>query len=159
MATTGGQTQGMDDMPPERPAQLTESQCWALLRTALVGRMAVVVAGAPDIFPVNHVVDQGSLVFRTAEGTKLLAAAGHRVAFEVDGYDPATGQAWSVVAKGQAHEVKQLHDVLDAMELNVFPWNASPKPRFVRIEPDEVTGRRFHARQGQRGPRPGVEGL
>jgi hypothetical protein len=28
-------------------------------------------------------------------------------------------------------------------ELPLFPWHASPKGRFVRVLPDEVTGRRF----------------
>ena len=32
---------------------------------------------------------------------------------------------------------------LDALELPLFPWHNSPKYRFVRIEPTEITGRRF----------------
>lgn len=126
------------------PVQLDESESWSLLREAVVGRLAVSVDDRPDVFPVNHVVDHGTLVFRTAEGAKLFASVGHHVAFEVDGYDPASGQAWSVVVKGRAHEVKELDDMLDAIGLPLFPWHASPKPRFVRIEPTEVTGRRFH---------------
>lgn len=126
------------------PVELDDSESWALLREAMVGRLAVVVDDRPDVFPVNHVVDHGTLVFRTAEGTKLAAAVDQHVAFEVDGYDPTSGQAWSVVVKGRAREVKQLDDMLDAIGLPLFPWHASPKPRFVRIEPLEVTGRRFH---------------
>lgn len=125
---------------------LQTSECWSLLREAAVGRLAVVVEGAPEIFPVNYVVDHGTVVFRTAEGTKLVAAVGQPVAFEVDGYDPLTGDAWSVVAKGTAREVKRLHEVLDAMELRVSPWQTGSKPRFVRVEPGEVSGRRFKAR-------------
>jgi uncharacterized protein len=93
--------------------ELTNSECWQRMRDALFGRLAVVLDGRPDIFPVNHVVDRGSLVFRTEAGTKLLGAVGQAVAFEVDGYDDASGEAWSVVVKGRAHEVRQLHDVLD----------------------------------------------
>ena len=37
-----------------------------------------------------------------------------------------------------------MQDVFDALDLPLFPWHASPKHRFVRIEPDDVTGRRFH---------------
>jgi nitroimidazol reductase NimA-like FMN-containing flavoprotein (pyridoxamine 5'-phosphate oxidase superfamily) len=99
----------------------------------------------PDIFPVNHIVDHGSLVFRTAEGTKLAAAVlGTAVAYEADGYDPMRGQAWSVVVKGHAVEIERLHDLLAATDLPLFPWHASPKSRFVRIEPTSITGRRFH---------------
>ncbi|WP_380169535.1 pyridoxamine 5'-phosphate oxidase family protein [Jannaschia sp. R86511] len=126
------------------PVELSESECWVLLREALVGRLAVSVDDVPDVFPVNHVVDHGTLVFRTAAGTKLAATAGRPVAYEVDGYDPSSGQAWSVVLKGRAREVSQLHDVLETMDLPLRPWHASSKPRFVRVEPTSVTGRRFH---------------
>lgn len=123
---------------------LDTSDCWKLLRGAEVGRLAVAIANHPDIFPVNYVVDHGSIVFRTAEGTKLAAAVlGLGVAFEIDGYDAAAGDAWSVVAKGRAVEVEAMTDVFAAAELPLFPWHASPKHRFVRIVPDEVTGRRF----------------
>ena len=119
--------------------------CWALLREAQVGRLAVAIADHPDIFPINFVVDHASVVFRTAEGTKLSAAVlGRAVAFEVDGYDAESGEAWSVVIKGQAHELELLQDLFEALDLPLFPWHASPKHRFVRIVPVEVTGRRFH---------------
>jgi nitroimidazol reductase NimA-like FMN-containing flavoprotein (pyridoxamine 5'-phosphate oxidase superfamily) len=105
----------------------------------------VSIADHPDIFPVNFVVDHGTVVFRTAEGTKLAGAVlGRAVAFEVDGYEPAAGDAWSVVIKGRARELERMQDVFDALDLPLFPWHASPKHRFVRIEPDEVSGRRFH---------------
>ena len=66
---------------------LSTKECWELLRDSVVGRLAVTVDGRPDIFPVNPVVDHGSIVFRTSAGTKLAATKGHEVAFEVDGYD------------------------------------------------------------------------
>ena len=123
---------------------LNVSECWVLLREAVVGRLAVMLNHEPDIFPVNYLVDRGSIVFRTAAGTKLAKSVGRRVAFEVDGYDPASGEAWSVVVKGKAWEVKQLHDVLDALDLPLFTWHAAPKRHIIRIEPEVVTGRRFH---------------
>ena len=119
--------------------------CWQLLRVTEVGRLAVSITEHPDIFPVNYVVDQGTVVFRTAEGTKLAAAVlGRAVAFEIDGYDPDRGDAWSVVIKGRATEIERMQDVFDALDLPLFPWHASPKHRFVRIEPFDITGRRFH---------------
>lgn len=133
--------------------ELSDAQSWALLRVAVVGRLAVIVDGAPDIFPVNHQVDQGSVVFRTAIGTKLAGALGQRVAFEVDGYDPENASAWSVVLKGTAQEVKGLYDMLEAFELQLFPWHTAPKPFFIRIEPDSLSGRRFEVTAvGPEGP-------
>lgn len=123
---------------------LDQHECWELLRGEEVGRLAVSITNHPDIFPINYVVDHGSLVFRTAEGTKLAAAVlGNAVAFEIDGYDADAGEAWSVVVKGRAHEIEAMQQVFDALDLPLFPWHASPKHRFVRIEADDVSGRRF----------------
>jgi len=130
--------------------ELSAADSWALLRHAVVGRLAVVVDERPEIFPVNHLVDRGSLVFRTAPGTKLAGAVGRWVAFEVDGYDLETATAWSVIVKGTAREVNRLYEVLDVFELPLFPWHSSPKPHFIRIEPESLTGRRFEVTSGAR---------
>ncbi len=124
---------------------LDTDTCLGLLGTSEVGRLAVSIKEHPDIFPINYVVDRGTIVFRSAEGTKLAAALlGRGVAFEVDGYDPAAGEAWSVVVKGYAVEIEKMYEMFDALDLPLFPWHAGPKHRFVRIEPVEITGRRFH---------------
>jgi uncharacterized protein len=122
-----------------------------LLARAEVGRLAVAVQGDPEIFPVNFVIDNRTVLFRTAEGTKLASVAvSARVAFEVDGFDGATGEAWSVVVRGTAELLEHLNDVYAAQELPLFPWDAAPKPVFVRITPRAVTGRRFTAVRGPR---------
>ena len=124
---------------------LDDAACWELLASATVGRIAVDIAGQPDIFPVNFVVDQGGIVFKSGPGTKLAGAVLNRhVAFEIDGYEPEARTAWSVVVKGLAHQVEHMTEVFAAEELPLFPWVASPKTDFVRIEPTLVTGRRFH---------------
>lgn len=141
---------------PEGMRELSDSECWEQLRAneqhgGGVGRIAVSIVNHPDIFPVNYVVDHGSVVFRTAEGTKLAAAVlGVAVAFEADGYDPDVGEAWSVVIKGRAVELEQVHGRFDAADLPLFPWHASPKNRVVRIEPEHVSGRRFVVVEGRR---------
>ena len=125
--------------------ELDTHTCLGLLGTREVGRLAVSITNHPDIFPINYVVDRGTVVFRTAEGTKLAAALlGRAVAFETDGYDPDAGEAWSIVVKGYAIEIENVQDYFDALDLPLFPWHAGPKHRFVRIEPVEITGRRFH---------------
>ncbi|WP_083914431.1 pyridoxamine 5'-phosphate oxidase family protein [Ilumatobacter nonamiensis] len=127
------------------PEILSDTECWRLLDETTVGRLAVDVAGRPDIYPVNYVVDDGTIVFRTGAGTKFAAAAlMHHVAFEIDGYLPTERVAWSVVVKGWADQVERMEEVFDAEDLPLFPWAADPKPNFVRITPHEVTGRRFH---------------
>ena len=44
---------------------LPEHTCWMLLRSVEVARLAVSVDDRPDIFPVNFVVDHGTVVIRT----------------------------------------------------------------------------------------------
>jgi hypothetical protein len=123
---------------------LSEDACWALLRTTSVGRLAVCVNNQPGIFPINFAVDHGTVVFRSAAGTKMSAALSQSpVALEADGFDADTAEAWSVVLTGQAEEITKGQDLFDTVDLPLFPWQAGDKGRFVRIVPTATSGRRF----------------
>ena len=125
---------------------LTDDECWELLATSEVGRLAVAPAGRPDIFPINYTVVDRTVVFRTAEGSKLTSVVVNQsVAFEIDGYSADSNEAWSVVVTGSARVVNS-DDVAAAMEsLPLFPWNTAPKYHFVELNPQHITGRRFVA--------------
>jgi nitroimidazol reductase NimA-like FMN-containing flavoprotein (pyridoxamine 5'-phosphate oxidase superfamily) len=127
------------------PVSLGPQECWQLLGRAMIGRLAMAVAGDVDIFPVNYLVDDGSILFRSAEGTKLVEVViSGTLAFEVDGLDPEAGEAWSVVVKGRGEILDEFDDIYRAQELPLHPWNApDQKQRFVRIVPEHLTGRRF----------------
>ncbi|HWL43592.1 MAG TPA: pyridoxamine 5'-phosphate oxidase family protein [Ilumatobacter sp.] len=135
---------------PQHAEVLNVETCWELLEAGRVGRIAVDIAGQPDIFPINYVVDTvpgfgKSIVFRTAAGTKLAGAVlGPWVAFEIDGVTPDARTVWSVVVKGTAREVENMYERFAVESLPLYPWIADPKPNFVRVEPTLVTGRRFH---------------
>ena len=121
--------------------RLSEAEAWELLRSSSVGRLATVINRQPDIFPVNFVVEDSSVIFRTAEGSKLLqVTVNERVAFQADGWVTDTG--WSVVAKGTAAEVEDPAE-RDRIEQLLHPWVASVKTHVVRIDVDEIDGRRF----------------
>jgi nitroimidazol reductase NimA-like FMN-containing flavoprotein (pyridoxamine 5'-phosphate oxidase superfamily) len=125
--------------------ELSAVECWQLLDDTSVGRLAVDIAGHPDIFPVNFIVDGETLVFRSGAGTKLAGAVlGRAVAFEIDGADLGDRSVWSVVVKGWAREIHQMDERFAADDLPLYPWLAHPMPNFVRIDPELVTGRRFH---------------
>ncbi len=125
---------------------LEASECWKLLRSCEVGRLAVSVDDRPDIFPLNYVVDHGAIVVRTAEGSKLMAAVSNpQVAFEVDDYSSHEGQAWSVVLKGTLQPIEQVDDLIAAMGLPLFPWHAAAGQRYLRLVPEDISGRRFVA--------------
>lgn len=118
--------------------------CWSLLRSTKVGRIAVSTTSGPEIFPVNYIVDHATIVFRTADGTKLAAADENPpVAFEIDGDNQAENIAWSVIIKGRAEIIKRTHELIDTFTIPLFPWHTGPKPIFVRVVPDSLTGRRF----------------
>jgi nitroimidazol reductase NimA-like FMN-containing flavoprotein (pyridoxamine 5'-phosphate oxidase superfamily) len=135
-----------DDRPPER-VELEHHECWSVLRSTELGRLAFDVEGLPQIFPVNYVVDQGTVVFRTGSGSHLAAAAdGRPVAFEADGR--TDDQAWSVVVTGTARVVTDFYESIDAAELPIHPEQAGSKNSIVRITAAEVTGRRFPIADG-----------
>ncbi|CAN5489227.1 pyridoxamine 5'-phosphate oxidase family protein [soil metagenome] len=126
---------------PEDPVlHLQVHECWELLRGTDLGRLAVIVDGTPEIFPLTFVVDHGTLVFRSAAGTKLSAGYAGPVAFEIDGRDDST--AWSVVVHGQLEPLISF-EPLDTEALPLYPLQPGQKPRFVRIVAESVTGRWF----------------
>lgn len=130
---------------------LDEATCWDLLQANSVGRLAVAVGQQPDIFPVNYIVRDRTIIIRTAAGTKLAAAVlGTAVAFEIDAYDEAARRGWSVVVHGRASEAETLDELLEAELLPLEPWVEARKDRWITITPTEVTGRRIPARVERR---------
>lgn len=122
-------------------AELSEDECWSLLVANEFGRLAVSIGDRPDIFPVNYHASDGSILFRTAEGTKLFGiTVNHDVAFEID--DHAGADGWSVVVKGRARALETAADITEAEKAPLHPWTATVKRNFVRIDVSEVTGRR-----------------
>jgi nitroimidazol reductase NimA-like FMN-containing flavoprotein (pyridoxamine 5'-phosphate oxidase superfamily) len=121
---------------------LPESECWSLLSTVSLGRLITAADGEPDVFPINFAVQDRSLVFRTAEGTKLVSAAINRnVLFEADDHDDAQG--WSVIVRGVARILHTDEEVEVAQRTGLQPWVSDDKQHYVRIKPTRVTGRRF----------------
>jgi hypothetical protein len=55
-----------------------------------------------------------------------------------------------VVVHGPGEVLIRTDDVLEALQLPIFPWQSGAKPEFVRIVPDEITGRRFEVPGGMR---------
>ncbi|ARJ05296.1 hypothetical protein B5808_08770 [Cnuibacter physcomitrellae] len=90
--------------PPEDPHAddvhpLTEQDCWARLSRSGLGRLAVIDPQGADIFPINYLVHDSQVLFRSAPGTKIVSlTADPRVAFESDGIHDRV--RWSVVVRG-----------------------------------------------------------
>lgn len=130
----------MADVEPVQT--IDERECWELLELAPMGRIALAAAGEIDIFPLNFVVHDGAVYFRTAPGTKLVELTVHpEVALEIDGWDE--GEAFSVVLKGVAERLEHAADIDVAERLSLAPWVPTLKYRWVRVRPTSLSGRRF----------------
>lgn len=121
---------------------LNEQEALKKLESLSLGRIVVRRSDDMDIFPVNYVIDEGNIYFRTAEGNKLFSInLNHDVLFEAD--EVKDGKAWSVVIRGQAELVKDLKEIAHADTLDLNPWIPTLKYNYVRIVPANVSGRAF----------------
>lgn len=122
---------------------LDDDAAWAELRHHNFGRLAIAIAGEPDIFPINYATDTDSLVFLTAEGTKLLAATVEGfAAFEVDRLRPS--EATSVIVRGRLREIADPDERAAAQDLPLTPWVPTYKTHYLRLEVQTISGRTFH---------------
>lgn len=127
---------------PQGLDRLDEPTCWALLARHRIGRIALVQHQRPVLFPVNYALDGRTIVFRTARGSKLSAAArSAMVAFEVDEVDERFERGTSVIVHGVAGEVTDPAERQRLAGLPIRPWASGDRDHFVRIEPRWVSGR------------------
>lgn len=136
-------------MSSENPVQdLPEEESLALLEGKDYGRLVFSVGGEVEIFPINYHAAGREITFRTAPGTKLAGSliAG-RAVFEVD--DVAEDEVWSVIVRGPVRTLETEAEIDAAEELDLQPFVPTVKRFFVRLDADEVSGRRF-----RRGPEP-----
>jgi nitroimidazol reductase NimA-like FMN-containing flavoprotein (pyridoxamine 5'-phosphate oxidase superfamily) len=124
--------------------ELTKDECFGLLAQQRLGRVVLVDDRGPIALPVNYLLDQHTVLFRTDEGSKLeVASRGGRVGFEVDGVEEATRTGWSVLVRGEAVEVTDPAELARVRQLSLYPWAPGAKSRYVRILPTVLTGRRI----------------
>jgi nitroimidazol reductase NimA-like FMN-containing flavoprotein (pyridoxamine 5'-phosphate oxidase superfamily) len=125
--------------------ELSTEDCLALLEANRFGRVGVVVAAKPMVFPVNYLLDGDTIVFRTGVGSKLSGAALGHVCFEIDGIDETRRSGWSVIVHGVGHEITEAIDQRSAhlRQLEVEPWVPGEHAHWVAIQPDSITGRRL----------------
>ena len=129
---------------------LDTDACLALLRSVAVGRIAWATDdGTASILPVNFILDGTTLVFTTAPGSKMDAIQARRpLTLEADDLEPALRTAWSVIATGPAEIVTDPAEIQRLKTLPLAPWVSSPKPFFVRLTPEKISGRRIPLHPG-----------
>ena len=126
---------------------MSTEECWEFLQRHELGRLAFHLADEVHITPINYAVDHDpmtghrSLLFRTAEGTKLLGVVMNPdVAFEVDELVAET--AASVIVRGRARRLEE-DEAHRAENVPLRPWVPTLKYDVVEIRPTEITGRAF----------------
>lgn len=131
----------------ESITRMGPEECWQFLRRHELGRMAYHLADEVHIAPVNYAVDHDpatdrrSLLFRTAEGSKLVGIVMNAdVAFEVD--EVVREQASSVVVRGRARRLEE-DEAHRAERVPLHSWVGSHKYGVVEIEVTEISGRHF----------------
>ena len=137
-------------MPDVMLEELDEAECLRLIAPGGIGRL--VFAGRFDltVLPVNYKLRNGTILFRTAahgatdEDLRTgIAHAELRVAFEVDDFDEAAREGWSVLIQGPAHHLDSAAERAEAATAEVVAWPDGVREQFIRITPARVTGRRI----------------
>lgn len=132
-------------MSLERARVLCVEECLRLLSEQQIGRLGISIGALPVIVPVNFILDERVIRFRTLEGTKFAAATSNSVvAFEVDSYNTEERNGYSVLVQGIANEVKDddvRRQVLDAIPQ---PLGTSQDAQcVVAITIEFISGRMF----------------
>ena len=125
--------------------ELTEEDCWQYLQVHQLGRLAIVIGGGPQIFPINYAVGEKAIVFRTELGSKLAHGPGSVACFEIDGYDPHAREGWSVTAVGPLEEITEAEDARSRAlrQLRLDPLAPGARPHWIALKAEKVTGRHF----------------
>lgn len=130
------------DENSETVRHLDSAESWERMRRHELGRLVTHAGNVLDIFPVNYIVDGESVVFRTAEGSKLVElTVNDEVLFEVDDYTDT--DAWSVVVRGTAERIESLAEQEAVEKLGLAPWIPTLKYNFVRVTATSLSGRAF----------------
>lgn len=125
------------------PTDLTNEQAWEMLEAQEFGRLAFHLGDEVHITPINYACqNRERLVFRTAEGSKLLGITMNpNVAFEIDDFTDDQ-HASSVIVRGHARQLEGREaDATDQLPLR--PWVATTKINVIAIEVEEVSARSF----------------
>ncbi|QGS34965.1 pyridoxamine 5'-phosphate oxidase family protein [Corynebacterium xerosis] len=124
---------------------LSGEESLELLATKTFGRLVVRRNDDMDLFPLNYLVHEGEIYFRTAEGSKLFSLTlNNDVLFEADNVDGDSQEAWSVVVKGTARTLTSNAEIEAADQLPLKPWLPTLKYNYVVVSPNEISGRKFH---------------
>jgi hypothetical protein len=115
---------------------IPEQECWELLASASVGRIALSIRALPAILPVQYYLDGGTLAVCLGHRELPDRTLNAVVAFAADAIDPQTRSGWSVQVQGRSATFRQRRTGADC------GWPTAAQ--IVRIEPEIISGYRMH---------------
>ena len=127
--------------------ELDRAECLELLAAKFVGRIAYVGDTGPRILPVNYILSDDGVIFRTVpDGEILRHALNSTCAFEIDETEEFFESGWSVVAVGRMELATE--DDFAHMRFGRLPepWAGGDRSMFVRLPCEHVSGRRVIGR-------------
>ncbi len=123
---------------------LGPAECFDLLEPGGVGRVGFTSAEGIVMLPVNFAVMGRTIIYRTAPDTLLAVYANAQVGFEVDHFDEARREGWSVLVHGHARKITDEREVKRRENgTRLEPWAAGARDVYVRIAPTRISGRRL----------------
>lgn len=134
-----------DDGASERGqfSDLSPEECYALLGVSGVGRLAFSMPSGPMIYPVNYLISDGAVVFRTSPYSRLGEHPIGLVAFEVDELDPELSRGWSVLVQGRSAPIEDTEETTAIRASGrLVSWAPGQRNMFIRITVETISGRR-----------------
>jgi nitroimidazol reductase NimA-like FMN-containing flavoprotein (pyridoxamine 5'-phosphate oxidase superfamily) len=123
---------------------IDDVNCRLLLASQHVGRL-VVPGQVPSVVPLNYVVVDEVVYFRTDAGSTAARGHGTVMVFEVDALDELGHAGWSVVARGRVEDVTDWAATAVELDGRLHPW--APRPQGPM---DATHGRGDHRPLGSR---------
>jgi hypothetical protein len=116
---------------------ITEAECWKLLASASVGRLALSLQALPAILPVQYYLD----------GDKIALCLGHYqvpsqavtntvAAFVADAIDTTTSQGWAVQVLGKVASPQSMNGPSDC--------GHQTGGQVIHLAPATIAGQRLH---------------
>jgi nitroimidazol reductase NimA-like FMN-containing flavoprotein (pyridoxamine 5'-phosphate oxidase superfamily) len=131
---------------PRQALDLTRAECWQLLGSVSLGRIVFTQRAMPAIRPVNHLVDDETIIIRSHLGAAIMAHAaaedGVVVCYEADELDPVRHTGWSVIATGLATLVRD-PAVISRYQRLLEPWVEGQMDHVIALKPQIITGIRL----------------
>ena len=123
--------------------ELDRRECLELLAAKAVGRIAYAAGTGARILPVNYILVDDCVIFRTVPyGEIYRHALNSNCAFEIDEADEFFESGWSVVASGRLELATE--DDFAQMRYGKMPeaWAGGDRYMFLRLPCEHVSGRR-----------------